>query len=217
MKFIIIESNHNNQELNDESLTQNQMHEFVKKNCSQFLEESRELFIYRGMILKGKNPKKYLIKIPRTDRKPMDMPKEWNDYLDEKFEEKFGWAARSSGLFGTSDGHWAKQYGKPYNIYPIDGYKYIWSPDTRDLYVKIRHYVENYDSDEEELGLLDIGDPNTDPEFFGYLDDLVGDYKDNNLIEAIRSGNEIMFKCDRYAAVLNSPDGDPGNTLQAWS
>jgi hypothetical protein len=63
------------------------------------------------------------------------MPDELHDYLDEQFKKKFGWKARSEGVFCVRSKQIAYNYGNPYSVFPIGNYKYIYSNKIHDLYV----------------------------------------------------------------------------------
>jgi hypothetical protein len=101
------------------------------------------------------------------------------------FLEKFGWAARSEGVFATGNSKEAAYYGNVYAIYPVDGYKYIWSPKVKDLYTHL-----DWDTEKD----LDLSDEE--------IDELFQTYKTDDLQQAIDSRHEIMIKCSQYAAEL---------------
>lgn len=68
----------------------------------------------------------------RQDRRPQDMPIEIHNKYDELFLEKFGWKARSEGVFVAGGDR--TSYGTPFFFFPVNGYKFIWSPAIFDLY-----------------------------------------------------------------------------------
>lgn len=125
----------------------------------------------------------YTILKPRTDRKPLNMHPNVQRLLDDIFLKKFGWKARSSGVFASGNKHGVAGYGTVYEIYPTDGYKFLWSPKVGDLYEAVFW---------DEYGYVDTDDPD--------FVEKMNSYKDKNLIDAIMSEHEVMIQCDRYAA-----------------
>jgi len=129
--------------------------ELIKKNCGPFLKELKQTgkkqFLYRGYeTVSGTITKKR----SRNDRRPRDMDETTSEYLDDLFKRKFGWFARSAGIFAISKRGDTIEYGTPYLFFPIGKYKYIWSPSVDDLYTKINDrnlsleddFLENYEN-----------------------------------------------------------------------
>jgi hypothetical protein len=88
----------------------------------------------------------------------------------------FGWKPRSEGVFATGALSDTTTYGKySFIIFPKDGFKFLWSEDVNDFFT----YAQ-YEEDVQEA---------------------VVTYKDNDLVGAIRSYNEIMIKCEGYYVV----------------
>lgn len=106
-----------------------------------------------------------------TDRTPSDVGMKIHNKYDELFYEKFGRKARSEGVFAS--GYKRKSYGKSYMFFPVNGYKFIWSPAIFDLYTSRFNFITNVVE--------------------GFRT-----YTDENLQKAVLSGNEIIFKCKAY-------------------
>jgi hypothetical protein len=180
MKFVIIESGDN--------LLSNKekVYQFIQKECGDFLAESNNIPVYRGMAATGGWDQ--AIMTTRKDRWPRTTPPEIHNFLDNLFYKKFGWRARSSGLFGTGDFDWATYFTKNYvyRIYPADGYTYLWAPDIKDLFneLDITVVMGKVKYNKKELQQI-----------------IPRSYKTTDLVEAIKSGHEIMFNCKRYAVV----------------
>ncbi len=123
--------------------------------------------------------------IPRKDRYPKHTNPTDHDLLDKEFQKKFGWKARSEGVFVTSSKTSASSYGKPYICIPADGFKYIWSNEIDDLYIYISDIYSHWYR-------ADVGYSN-----------IVNKYTDQSLKDALnrRAGNEVMFKCKYYYLV----------------
>jgi len=168
----------------------------IKNDCAEYFYESRFLHknypIYRRM---NKKIRTYDIIIPRKNRKPLDTPKEIHKKLDELFKKEFGWKARSEGVFCSGDAP-SSVYGDLYYIFPIDKFKYVWSPDIRDLTLELERFDILYiEGDGKFIEGYDY------KKFHEILPQLVSTYKDNDLQSALRSGNEISLKCKKYYAI----------------
>ena len=199
--------------------------EKVRKDCKPYLREMRgaKNFLYRGT---GK-PIKVISKFkPRTDRKPLDTSTIVHEVLDNAFKKKFGWFARSEGVFTTSNQ--MPGYGKSTIFFPIGRYKYVWSPDIRDLFLELNSMSpgteflgkirQSSSSTFEELfygGELfttymeKFG--NTDEEIIKNMkiramkeaESIMDKYTDKNLKKAGNSDRtrEVAFKCNEYYVV----------------
>jgi len=107
----------------------------VKKNCQPFFKKmgSSGDFIYRGSH-SIKTFGNMLTKIkPRQDRKPLDTVRDLHDYLDELFKKYHGWNARSEGVFATPKLKLAKGFGRPFYMYPIGDFKFLYNPKSEDI------------------------------------------------------------------------------------
>lgn len=182
------------------------LQEFLKANCSEFCTEagitlSDDIFgqklLFRGftstttsgnlkaLTINGEKLSSFII-APRQDRRPFTMNRKVHLALDEFFESRFEFKARSASAFCSGEFETAKTYGTVYAIFPIGPYKYVWSEIVSDLFLEIR---------------IDTSFPQdkiTD-KVFKIVDNL--EYQNTNLKEAIASGNEIMLSCSRYLAV----------------
>jgi hypothetical protein len=163
-------------------------------------------------------------KTVRKDRKPLDMNSDASELFDKKFMEKFGIKPRSSGVFSTTDWNIASVYPRGRNtgiflFFPIGEYKYLWSPDIKDLYNKIsydnwyrflkrkesgiRSYKNNH-FDYDETGKL-VGDLSDEQiaeilklEAKETIEKMVESYQTHGLKEAMEKKHEITFICDEY-------------------
>jgi len=115
----------------------------ISKECSEIIEIYRdiEVYLYRGINnISGEMG----FRIPRRDRLPKDTPIEIQEKLDIEFKKKFGWKARSEGVFVTPRYNTASTYGTGYPVvvFPVNGFKYLWSPVYKDLYAdEIQPYI----------------------------------------------------------------------------
>lgn len=136
---------------------------------------------------------------PRTNRIPRNTGFNTHKLLDELFLKKFGWKARSEGVFVSGNKDEAYGYGEVYLFFPIGDYKYIWSPVVEDLYLNLDDLMRtaNYSD-------ILIQDKEKADAFSQLLDkELIPTYKNDDLKRATLVGNEIMFKCNYYYLVNN--------------
>jgi len=107
----------------------------INKKCQPFLKEFKSSNC-KNLLFRAVNKKIKLYEEikPRQDRLPKDTPLNIHKLLDDKFNENFGWKARSEGVFVSSNMEKIKPYGLPYIFIPIGKYEYLWSPKIEDLY-----------------------------------------------------------------------------------
>ena len=152
-------------------------------------------FLYRGSYKEVKNVEKI---VPRIDRRSTLMSDTAKETYDNLFYNMFGWKARSEGVFTIGDRSGARQFGKTYLFIPTnDHYKFIWSPDIKDMNITPMALNLNYylGSDPDQRNTF-----NKEKE--EGIKKLMDTYQDTDLPKAIKSGNEVMFKCDSYYLVL---------------
>jgi hypothetical protein len=160
-------------------------------DCSEFLEVLEKIHnninncLWRGSHRGTKDIDKF---IPRIDRIPTDTAEWLHNEWDKMFKEKFGWKARSEGVFVTSRYSFASGFGNAAHLFfPFDGYKFIWSPNIEDMTVAIGGGKHADDNRKRELIKKSIEE--------------IKAYKNSDLEEAIESEHEIMFKCHSYYLV----------------
>uniref|UniRef100_A0A6M3IR11 Uncharacterized protein n=2 Tax=viral metagenome TaxID=1070528 RepID=A0A6M3IR11_9ZZZZ len=89
----------------------------------------------------------------RIDRNPKDMPVDIHNDFDFLFRKKFGWKARSEGIFATSKYNDADNYGSfCYIFIPIGNFKFIWSKKVNDLYSKVNDSILVHIHDDDDYG-----------------------------------------------------------------
>lgn len=184
-----------------QEITPEKAQQFMDENCQQFIKSVGDRVLYRG----ANYPVVAQIVTPPEKRlKPRDMPVKWHEYLDEEFFKKFGWHARTEGIFCTGNWSQARSYGPVYKIIPVDGYKFLWSMRVYDLYSKfvdVRGILcaENswkpINFDAMKIPTKEINKvKNT-------LRNIVGTYQTTDLYKGLVEGKEIMLKCDKYLAI----------------
>ncbi len=166
---------------------------------------------------KGYDPT--ITKKVRQDRSSKDTPEDTHKLMDNEFNKKFGIKARSQTIFCTGDLHTARGYGSTvYLIFPIGKYEIIWSPKYRDLYndtnsifynpmkdlekseIKIwREWGENGKNDKErEDAEFKKASDTYNKRMDSISKEVVSSYQKDNIVQALRSTNEIMLYTKQY-------------------
>lgn len=183
----------------------------IRENCQQFLAESKFYFHNKNHVLyRGTNDHNtnYFLGSSKNDRKPRDTNINIQNAIDYKLEEAGFIARRGNSTFCWGREHSARDYGNIYAIFPFDGYSYTWSTGYHDftgdfnprlyLNIPVDLYLASLNNNTlfNQLSNKIMSDPiNMFLEETGYMN--------NDLIEAIDSGNEIMIN-GKYIAVKNS-------------
>jgi len=149
--------------------------------------------MYRGIRAKESKSPIFISSSPKN-RKPKDTPGNIHNILDELFLQRFGWRARSDALFCSGDMSQAGFYGATYEIYPANGFKFVWSERIRDLY-------NEYDMFKYSSGIYKGHDrPFSVEDIEEHFIQAIKTYRNDDLGAALYSGHEIMVSCDKYAA-----------------
>jgi len=162
-------------------------------DCGKFLKEiryGRHGFLYRGRgDLQIEKYKKFASRV-NSGRKPMNTSPEIHTYINNKFKGIFKWWVRN-GVFASAGKDTAEFYGQVYLFFPIGDYKYVWSPEVRDLYTRA---PKNF-----SIG-IDMNDMIQREK--NLINELLSTYKDTGLLDAIINvrylSNEISFNCQHY-------------------
>jgi len=88
--------------------------------------------------------------VPKDNRETLNTPQLLNDLMDDLLEERFGWRPRKEGVFAYQTPTSSYSYGEPYMIFPVDGFKYVWSPKIKDFFLMFSKYPA-YDFNIERL------------------------------------------------------------------
>lgn len=196
------------------------LEDFIIEKCHWLLseldadvEETIAKPLYRGINVSGDAQKiqlrvngkvrTCLIKNVRQNREPLDTPRQISTWVDDAFEEIFGWKPRSQGLFCTGSLFQTTDYGQAFQIFPMGKFKYVWSPDITDMIAPIKRISR-------ELKISYPGGPVSHitatkeqlAEFNERIREFITEkYIDENLHDAIGKHREIMFSCKQYLAV----------------
>jgi len=185
--------------LNEKTYTDDEIYDILHRDCSQFIKKGKRL--YRG----HKSNQTFFEKTTRKNRKAVDTPQVLNDLIDLGFKKKFGWKPRSEGVYTTPYKDIASMYGIPYLFFPVDGYKYLWSPDVYDILIVIKkqfheYILKNYDVVVRGSSIIDNIDNITKDQYDEFMKGFEKNYLNsymNNKIQ-MNKKNEVMVKCDKY-------------------
>lgn len=166
----------------------------IESECVSILKIYRKAnvkgFFYRGLSSDQLITKRDVLK----NRKPKDMDEYTQKHIDEKLFERFKWKPRSEGLFVTGRYDRASEYGNVYAVFPIGDFKFVWSPEVYDLYEQI----STLDPD----NVLYERRPDLLTRVRVEANGLLLSYKDTDITRALKSGNEVTIRCDKYYCVL---------------
>jgi len=155
----------------------------IKKDCSEFIKESKYFPVFRGMKFDE------FFNHTKASSGPRNSSKKLTKMLNTYFENKFGIKAMrtKNRIYGTGDYHEAKLYaaasgdsGKACFIFPVNGYKYIWSPKVRDATTDLER-ISSYDG------------------FIKELDEK--NFTNKDLAKGIISFHEITFQTPSYYSI----------------
>ena len=168
----------------------------LQKDCKPYIKQLQGDLLYRGSYKSNDTGIKKVT--PRKNRMPMSINPKVQEILDKFFNKKFGWNARSTGVFCTGDFSVAGQYGNAaYSFWPIGPFKFLWHPRILDLFEALYDkkspwaYGWGYWIDHPEM-----------------LESFVKDYTDKNFQKAIKSKHEVMISCKNYYLVRSSDSYD---------
>ena len=145
---------------------------------------------------------------PRKDRKPLDTVRDLHDYLDELFKKYHGWNARSEGVFATPKLSLAKGFGKPFYMYPIGDFKFLYNPKSEDIVELLEPLRIQLRSDADPVARRkepyfpnswDIEDEVAEAaKKEKELLEIIKGYKSTGLSTATAKNAELMIKCKSY-------------------
>lgn len=102
----------------------NDIVKLIKQNCSQYLRnKAKRAMLYRGLHEED-TPGDFFKSRSRTDREPQGMSPNMQALYNAYLKSKGILANRTNSIPTTPNKHHAKRFGKPYLIFPIDGYNW---------------------------------------------------------------------------------------------
>jgi len=137
--------------------------------------------------------------VPRTNRRPLETPLQIHNLLNDMFKKKFGWKVRGEGVFAMNSlSHTLPYYGYKFHFFPEGKYEYIWSPDVSDLTLWMEQSGLLNMVEDENDGVYGVSPNYNEKEIEEKLSRIIKTYKKTNLTEALRSKNEVVFRCKAY-------------------
>lgn len=183
--------------------------EIIRRDCAPYLKlpGSSDVLLFRGVTEKYDMQTYVMPKTGRTlywtvferrkDRQPAATRQDFSEIADSYFQKNFGWKARSEGVFVTGNATEASGYGDLFVVVPMGPTRFVWSPQVFDLYnetiVLGNRWTESTPVQRQQA------------DFEEFLNN--ADYRNNGLVDAVTSHNEIMFDCDRYLAISATVSG----------
>lgn len=142
-----------------ESLNYDDIIRLLDKNCKTFIKEmqSGKNFLLR-LSPKYATNQDLIVSTIRKNRKPTDTPQDVHEEMDDMLKSKFGWKPRSEGLFAWIskrksgiDNFWISNYKRARLVFPVGTYKYVYSPEIKDVYNKYERFVDDVGYYEDEF------------------------------------------------------------------
>jgi len=162
----------------------------IGQECKFYLKEAGlEAFsLYRGLESSISTVDK---NIRLQGRETQAMSMDLKQYVNEFFTEYYGAPFRDS-LFCTGDLQETDNFGYPYVIFPKGNFKYLWSPEVKDMNYKFNAWLHRFKKDI---------DPNNTSQVF--INNVLSptEYKTTDLPSAIKSKNEIMIRGTGYYGI----------------
>lgn len=170
----------------------------IHKECSEFFKETNGLRLFRGT---KRNIAAFEKIRPRQDRQPKDTPQVIHEYLDKWFQKKFGWKARSEGVFVSPRSDQTEHYGAPYWFIPCNGYKYVYSPKIWDIVAELEsvRLMDNYEGRRSPSDLWEEEDERDQ-----IMEDLLSSYTNRNIKSISGLEYEVSFHCPNGYYLLNT-------------
>jgi len=177
--------------------------DMIKRECKPFLNQagSDKFSMYQGVNMKDNFDEipfgdfKIYKKRVRGNRKPSDTDVKLSNIIDEYLNKRYnlgGWKPRTQSKFFTGSAIATQEYGLTYIGFPIGDFKYLWSPEIKDLW-RITYKIMWGDESLNYLKDILDGKPSKNIYEIDQFAELLNTYKFTDLDEGINSGNEIMI------------------------
>ena len=164
----------------------------IKHNCQPYLQAiNYNVFahpLFRGIKHENETVIKKSVRL--DDRHPQDFDTDIHNLLNNYFTRTFG-AAYRNAMFAAGSSFVSESFGDLYLVFPIGQFTFLWSQNVVDL------QVEHGTRFDDIISNLKSGDDQYEWDSIEkYLDAL--EYQDTDLQKAIKSNNEIAFRCKEY-------------------
>jgi hypothetical protein len=168
--------------LNEQSVDITHELNLIKQDCQPFIRQAKPC---KGLAVRSATAwmsTNFIKKKTRKDRMPLSTPVNVHNMLDTLFVKRFGWKVRSGGVFTYG----AEGYLYSHYFFPIGKFRFVYSPQVKDLYDYLIELKHDLRIPWEELEIHD-------------LSFIMNTYTNKNLCAGIKGGkSEIVFKCKEY-------------------
>ena len=107
-----------------------QIKSFIKQHCSRWVNESRNIPVWRGF--KTPDPHPAFVRSIRRDRRPRDSDPQQHRWLNALLTIAGSPATRQNSLFVTGIASQAASYGPVHRVFMMGDYHYAWMPGEAD-------------------------------------------------------------------------------------
>lgn len=200
-----------------DAATIEELNEYIRAHCRPALDliQQQDVVFYRGLSKSslteliedypGPGEMKAGEVMVRKDRRPRNTPQFAHDFIDEWFNERFGFKARSEGLFVIGNPAEATGYGTACIVLPIGEFSTYSSTKIEDLTQKL-FPDHNWEQNSGPIGghsAWPAGDPDEEQQL--QLAKIVldgADYEKNDIVGMAKNTKmEIMIDCDKFVAI----------------
>ena len=173
--------------------------DYIKLHCQKYLDEVggienalQDIPLWRGISTPNfafdRGEWARIVPV-RQDRRPLTNTQAVQTAVDDWFQEKFGIRFRQSSVFCTGEYDDARSYQSSGSttviVLPVGDYDYCWASDIGDLFIELQRATRQGPLSQQLTTVLEQGH-----------------YKCNeDIIDGIRSGNEIMLHCQSVMLV----------------
>ena len=186
---------------NSDDISASEAAEMISTRCvewKKYVGDIKKNLIYRGMRVHFAPD--FVVKYPRSARRPLTTDKNIHAFADKYFDQKFGKKFRSTSVFAVRDIGMAKFYGDVYAIFPLDRVSFAWSEEVQDFTLSSEKFKN------KTVGTFEVTHSVTEAEIFSFMDGLKYHCNDDSLKEIYFKGREysefeVMIHCDEYLAI----------------
>ena len=181
----------------------NEVFELIRRDCKPYLQQNKSPInntpMFRGMGGHSKMPSDEIVlkkQIRLQGRKTKDMNVTVHMVMNEWMMKEFGEPFRNA-LFTYGKRRSTSLYGSPYVIFPIGDFTFLYHDKFSDIYSTYESYKWNNDPLQpgESRGAFAR-------KFVKHIASVNnGNWKQDSIIQAINSSNEIMIRCKEYYAI----------------
>ena len=185
--------------------------ELIKRDCQPYLQQNKSPIwltpLFRGMdqtrgqASAGDDVFKKQVRL--DNRQTTDIPEAISDAMNNWMTTEFGEPFRNA-LFVSGNENMANNYGRIYLVFPIGNFTFLYHDKFKDIYSTFSSFRWTYGEKEERMVRAKAMATREDfqKKFIEHIASVNnGNWKQDNLEQAINSKNEIMIRTKEYYAV----------------